>query len=143
GPRQRSAPQARSTWPAHSRDHPRSRLPVRSAMKTGSLRRRVTLTTLALLAVVLVAVVTAVTLAYRAKLDGDLRNRLTNAASAVERAGSGYKLKSLIPGLALEGIAVAGQGPSANPQAKTGSTIHTRGSLLIVDEVLADGTQLS
>ena len=46
-------------------------------MKTGSLRRRVTLTTLALLAIVLTAVVAAVTLAYRSKLDGDLRNRLT------------------------------------------------------------------
>jgi signal transduction histidine kinase len=112
-------------------------------MKTGSLRRRVIFITVALLAVVLVAVVTAVTLAYRAKLDGDLRNRLTNAASAVERAGSGYKLKSLIPGLALEGIAVAGEGPSATTRAKTGSTIQTHGSLLILDEVLADGTRLS
>jgi two-component system OmpR family sensor kinase len=112
-------------------------------MKTGSLRRRVTLITLALLAVVLAAVVTATTLAYRSKLDGDLRNRLTNAASAVERAGRGYNLKSLIPGLALEGIAVAGEGPGGTTQAKTGSTIRTHGSLLILDEVLADGTRLS
>ena len=58
-------------------------------MKTGSLRRRVTLTTLALLAIVLVAVVSAVTLAYRAKLDGDLRARLTTAGAAVERATGG------------------------------------------------------
>ena len=112
-------------------------------MKTESLRARVILITLALLAIVLAAVVTATTLAYRTKLDGDLRNRLTNAGSAVERAGSGYKLKSLIPGLALEGIAVAGERPGATTRAKTGSTVHTRGSLLILDEVLADGTRLS
>ena len=120
-------------------------------MKTGSLRRRVTLTTLALLAIVLAAVVTATTLAYRAKLDGDLRNRLTNAAAAVERAGPGHALKALMPGLALEGIAVRGSAAapvprhrsSRNPPAKTGSTIQTRGSLLILDEVLADGTRLS
>ncbi|HEY2202564.1 MAG TPA: HAMP domain-containing protein, partial [Solirubrobacteraceae bacterium] len=112
-------------------------------MKTGSLRRRVTLTTLALLSIVLVAMVTAVTLAYRAKLDGDLRSRLTRAGSAVERAGAGYRLKSLIPGLALEGIAVAAQGPRATARAKTGSTIQTRGSLLILDEVLPDGSRLS
>ena len=113
-------------------------------MKTGSLRRRVIVITVALLAVVLAAVVAAVTLAYRAKLDGDLRNRLTNAGSAVERAGSGYKLKALIPGLALEGIAVMGDGPRPTAsRAKSGSTIQTHGSLLILDEVLPDGTRLS
>ena len=57
-------------------------------MKTGSLRARVILTTLALLAIVLAGVVTAVTLAYRAKLDGDLHSRLAKAGAAVERAGS-------------------------------------------------------
>ncbi|HEY2201368.1 MAG TPA: HAMP domain-containing sensor histidine kinase [Solirubrobacteraceae bacterium] len=112
-------------------------------MKTGSLRRRVILTTLALLAIVLAVVVSAVTLAYRAKLDGDHSSRLRNAGSAVERAGSGYRLKALVPGLALEGIAVAGQGPRATARAKTGSSIRTRGSLLILDEVVADGTRLS
>ena len=38
-------------------------------MKTGSLRARVILTTLALFAIVLAVVVTAVTLAYRAELE--------------------------------------------------------------------------
>lgn len=121
-------------------------------MKTGSLRRRVTLTTLALLAIVLAAVVTSVTLAYRAKLDDDLSARLTQAGAAVERAGHGSGLKLLVPGLALEGIAVHGSAPatrrtnagaSASGSAETGSAIQTHGSLLILDEVLADGTRIS
>lgn len=112
-------------------------------MKTGSLRARVILTTLALLAIVLAVVVTAVTLAYRAKLDGDLRDRLASAGSAVERTGPGVALKLLVPGLALEGIAVRARGPGAAARARTGSTIQTRGSLLILDEVLKDGTRLS
>ena len=86
-------------------------------MKTGSLRTRVTVTTLALLAIVLAVVVTTVTLAYRARLDGDLRDRVTRAGAAVERAGSAAAVKPLIPGLALEGIATRftappGTGPS-------------------------------
>jgi two-component system OmpR family sensor kinase len=117
-------------------------------MKTGSLRTRVILTTLALLAIVLVGVVTAVTLAYRAKLDGDLHNRLATAGTAVERAGSAGQAKRLLPGLALEGIAIrikppAGGDAPATGQAKTASTIHARGSLLILDEVLPDGTKVS
>jgi hypothetical protein len=100
-------------------------------MKTGSLRARVILTTLALLAIVLAVVVTAVTLAYRAKLDGDLRSRLTDASAAVERAGSAGQAKRLLPGLALEGIAIrikppAGTGAPATAPAKTESTIQTR-----------------
>jgi two-component system, OmpR family, sensor kinase len=110
-------------------------------MKTGSLRARVILTTLAVLVIVLAAVVTAVTLAYRARLDGDLRGRLTNAGAAVERRGSARGLKLLAPGLALEGIAVRPGAASAH--AKTGATIQTRGSLLILHEVLADGTRVS
>jgi signal transduction histidine kinase len=121
-------------------------------MRTGSLQRRVTLTTLALLAIVLVAVVTAVTVAYRAKLDGDLRTRLTKAGAAVERAGQGRALKELVPGLALEGIAIRGSsapphradaGGHATSPANTGPTIQTHGSLLILDEGLPDGTRLS
>ncbi len=111
-------------------------------MKTGSLRARVILTTLALLAIVLAAVVTAVTLAYRAKLDGDLRSRLTNAGAVVERRGSGSDLKPLIPGLALEGIATRFSGAPATGRAKSGSMIQTRGSLLVLDEVLPDGTHV-
>jgi signal transduction histidine kinase len=112
-------------------------------MKTGSLRARVILTTLVLLAIVLAAVVTAVTLAYRAKLDGDLRNRLTNAGAAVERARSPREVKPLIAGLALEGIATSFARAPATPPAKTGSTIQTHGSLLVLDETLADGTRVS
>jgi len=116
-------------------------------MKTGSLRARVIITTLALLAIVLAGVVTAVTLAYRAKLDGDLHSRLTTAGAAVERAGSAGQAKRLLPGLALEGIAirikppVGAQAPAA--PATTGSTIRARGSLLILDEILPDSTKVS
>jgi two-component system OmpR family sensor kinase len=117
-------------------------------MKTGSLRARVILTTLALLTIVLAAVVTATTLAYRAKLNGDLHNRLTNAAAAVERTGSAANAKPLVAGLALEGIATRFKpptktGPTAPAHTKTGSTIQTRGSLLVVDETLPDGIRVS
>ena len=75
-------------------------------MKTGSLRARVILTTLAVLAIVLAGVVTAVTLAYRAKLDGDLHTRLAEAGASVLHAGSAGQAKRVLPGLALEGIAI-------------------------------------
>jgi two-component system, OmpR family, sensor kinase len=118
-------------------------------MKTGSLRIRVTLTTLALLAIVLAGVMTAVTLAYRAKLDGDLHNHLAKASADVQRAGSAGQAKRLLPGLALEGIAIrikpaaAGEVPAIGQAKTAASTIQTRGSLLILDEVLPDGTKLS
>jgi signal transduction histidine kinase len=111
-------------------------------MKTGSLRTRVIVTTLALLAIVLAGVVTAVTLAYRAKLDGDLRNRLAKAGAAVERAGSAQAVKPLIPGLALEGIATRFAAAPGTGPTKTGSAIQTRGSLLTLDEVLPDRTRV-
>ena len=111
-------------------------------MKTGSLRARVILTTLALLAVVLAAVVTAVTLAYRARLEGDLHDRLTGAAAAIERAGSAGAAKPLLPGLALEGIATRFGGPPGTAPIK-GPRMETRGSLLVLDEVIPDGTQVS
>jgi two-component system OmpR family sensor kinase len=115
-------------------------------MKTGSLRARVIVTTLSLLAVVLAAVVTAVTLAYRSRLDGDLRSRLTAAGDVVQRAGSAGTAKRLLPGLALEGIATSFSGsrttvPPAPKGARTASTIRTRGSLLVLAEVLPDGTK--
>jgi two-component system, OmpR family, sensor kinase len=117
-------------------------------MKTGSLRARVILTTLALLAIVLAAVVTAVTLAYRARLDGDLRTRLTKASAVVRRAGVSADAKPLIAGLSLEGIATrikppAHTGTPARRSDKTSSRIETRGSLLILTEVLRDGTQVT
>ena len=111
-------------------------------MKTGSLRTRVTLTTLALLTIVLAAVVTAVTIAYRAKLDGDLRHRLTNASAAVERAGSAAAAKRLLPGLALEGIATRFGGARVTAPVK-GPRMETRGSLLVLDEILPDGTRVT
>jgi two-component system, OmpR family, sensor kinase len=114
-------------------------------MKTGSLRARVILTTLAVLAIVLAAVVTA---AYRSRLDGDLRNRLTHAGAVVGRAGSSEHAKMLVPGLALEGIAThfklpARAGAAGTTRAKSVSTIQSRGSLLILQEVLRDGTRIS
>jgi two-component system, OmpR family, sensor kinase len=112
-------------------------------MKTGSLRVRVAITTLAVLAIVLAAVVTAVTLAYRARLDRDLRSRLAAAGALVERAGSAHALKPLVPGLALEGIAAQPSGPPAGASTKTKPTIRTRGSLLVLDQVLPDGTKVS
>ncbi|HEY2073898.1 MAG TPA: HAMP domain-containing sensor histidine kinase [Gaiellaceae bacterium] len=111
-------------------------------MKTGSLRARVIVTTLALLAVVLAAVVTATTLAYRARLDGDLRDRLTSAGRLVERTGSAGDAKPLIAGLALEGIATRFGGSRTTPPLK-GPRIETRGSLLVLDEFLSDGTRVS
>jgi two-component system, OmpR family, sensor kinase len=116
-------------------------------MKTGSLRARVILSTLAVLAIVLAAVVTAVTLAYRSKLDGDLRKRLTAAGVLVDRAGSSGQVKPLVAGLALEGIATRFSGARAAPPARKGATtssrIRTRGSLLVLDESLSDGLQVS
>lgn len=111
-------------------------------MKTGSVRARVIVTTLALLAVVLSAVLTTVTLAYRAKLDGDLRDRMTAAGELVARAGDAGDAKPLIAGLALEGIATRfGGAPTTAP--RKGLRIETRGSLLVYDEILSDGTWVS
>jgi signal transduction histidine kinase len=112
-------------------------------MKTGSLRARVIVTTLALLAIVLVVVVTAVTLVYRARLDGDLRNRLTAAGAAVGQSGSTANVKPLLAGLALEGIATHFTAASVPPKVGSRPTIQTRGSLLVLNETLADGTQVS
>jgi signal transduction histidine kinase len=122
-------------------------------MSTGSLRTRVTVVSLSLLALVLVAVVAAVTLAYRSSLEGDLRHRLEAAGTAVQRAGSGTAAKSLVQGLSLEGIATSIGGPIRGPAGKTiagatapiktGSSISTRGSLLVLDETLGDGTRVS
>jgi two-component system OmpR family sensor kinase len=111
-------------------------------MKTGSLRARVTVTTLALLGIVLAVVVTTVTLAYRAKLDGDLRKRVTRAGAAVQRVGSAAAVKPLIPGLALEGIATRFTAAPGTGPTKTSSTVQTHGSLLTLDEVLPDRTRV-
>jgi signal transduction histidine kinase len=112
-------------------------------MKTGSLRARVIVTTLTLLAIVLAAVVTAVTLAYRARLDGDLRNRLKDAGAAVEHAGSPGDAKPLVAGLALEGIATRIKPPAGRKTSDNRPTIQTHGSLLTLQEGLPDGTRVS
>ena len=115
-------------------------------MKTGSLRARVIITTLAVLAIVLASVVTVVTLAYRAKLDGDLHTRLAEAGASVVHAGSAGQAKRLLPGLALEGIAIRiTPPPKATPPSTSAKSrmIRARGSLLILDEVLPDGTKVS
>lgn len=116
-------------------------------MKTGSLRARVILSTLAVLAIVLAGVVTAVTFAYRAKLDGDLHTRLAEAGASVVHARSAGQAKRLLPGLALEGIAIriTPPPPAATPPSTSARSpiIRARGSLLILDEVLPDGTKVS
>lgn len=115
-------------------------------MKTGSLRARVILTTLAVLTIVLAGVVTAVTLAYRAKLAGDLHTRLAEAGASVLHAGSAGQAKRLLPGLALEGIAIRiTPPPTATPPSTSAKSpmIRARGSLLILDEVLPDGTKIA
>ena len=116
-------------------------------MKTGSLRARVILSTLAVLAIVLAGVVTAVTFAYRAKLDGDLHTRLAEAGASVVHAGSAGQAKRLLPGLALEGIAIriTPPPPTATPPSTSAKSpiIRAHGSLLILDEVLPDGTKVS
>ena len=116
-------------------------------MKTGSLRARVIITTFGVLAIVLAGVVTAVTLAYRAKLDGDLHTRLAEAGASVVHAGSAGQAKRLLPGLALEGIAIriTPPPPTATPPSTSAKSpmIRARGSLLILDEVLPDGTKVS
>ena len=124
-------------------------------MNTGSLRARVTFTTLALLTVVLAVVVTAVTLVYRARLDSDLDNRLSAAGALVERAGSAGQAKLLLAGLAREGIAArigsrapakpAGSGVPTKTEPRTSrSTIRPlHGSLLSIHEVLSDGTPIT
>ncbi len=123
-------------------------------MSTGSLRARVTLFTLSLLVVVLIVVVTAVTLAYRSSLQNDLRGRLASAGAAVRQAGTGQAAKVLVQGLALEGIATqiergaaplpAGKGqPGQKAPIKPGTSITSRGSLLMLEETLSDGTRVT
>ena len=123
-------------------------------MKTGSLRARIAVVTLSLLALVLVLVIAAVTLAYRSSLERDLRHHLNAAGAAVQQAGSGSAAKPLVQGLALEGIATTiasaaiplPPGKAAPGQVapiKPGASIRTQGSLLILDEFLPDGTRVT
>ena len=122
-------------------------------MNTGSIRTRVIVTTLSLLTAVLVAVVTTVTLIYRANLHSDLRHRLTSAATAMQHSWPAGG-KQLLVDLALEGIAADIQtGPQPLPAAKAaasglppvkpGTSIAGRGSLLVLQQTLPDGTQIT
>jgi signal transduction histidine kinase len=124
-------------------------------MNTGSLRARVTVVMLSVLALVLVAVIGVVTLAYRSSLQRDLRHRLTAAGTAVLRADSPKAANELARGLALEGIATnihaarpalvpAGKGPAGqSAPIKAGMSTSSSGSLQVVEDVLADGTRVT
>ncbi|GAA4261929.1 HAMP domain-containing sensor histidine kinase [Dactylosporangium darangshiense] len=121
-------------------------------MNTGSLRRRIIMTTLPVLAVVLAAVVTAVTLLYRASLDRDLERRLTAAAGAMRQAWPAGQAKQLAFTLALEGIAtdiVTGPPNAADPataaaaSARPDVSVARHDSLLVVRHTLPDGTQIT
>jgi two-component system OmpR family sensor kinase len=123
-------------------------------VNAGSLRTRVTIAVLLLLALVLAGVVAAVTLAYRSSLDGDLRNRLRSAAAEFGHAPTDESTKVLIGNLARQGIAVdfrSGAGPlpsdkqaaSGIPPIKTGSDITSRGSVEVLEQVHADGTRVA
>ena len=119
-------------------------------MKTGSVRARVMTVTLGLLVIVLAVVITAVTLAYQARLQDDLRNRLNAAGAAVARSGSASSATELARGLALEGIATTINGrpptpvgkPPPSRVTKSGSEIVSSGDLLTLTEVLPNGTRV-
>jgi signal transduction histidine kinase len=118
-------------------------------MNTGSLRRRVVLTTLPVLAVVLAAVTTGVTLLYRASLERELTSRLTAAAGAMRVAWPAGQGKQLALTLALQGIAtdIGPEPPGAQPMPidsrQPGVGVARRGSLLMVWQTLPDGTQIT
>ena len=123
-------------------------------MSTASLRTRVTVLTLSVLVLVLVGALAAVTLAYRSSLQRDLRHRLAAGASGFRDAWPGPSAKQLITNLALEGIETDVEGGPAPPLAakgeasgktptKPGTDITASGSLLVLHEVLPDGTRAS
>jgi two-component system, OmpR family, sensor kinase len=108
-------------------------------VNAGSLRARVALMTLPLLAVVLIVVAAMVTTLYRTSLDHDLRSRLSAAAAAMSRAWPAGQGKTLVPALALEGISTDIRGPS-RAGGQTGTAMSMRGSLLVLRQRLPDGT---
>jgi len=116
-------------------------------MKTVSLRLRVTVATLVVLALSLAGFAVAVTLNYRSGLEHDLRDRLVAGGLAVERTAPS-DIKQLISSLALEGIDVsvgnARQSvtkPGARPRPLTpivqpavkAPPLGNRGNLLVLD----------
>jgi signal transduction histidine kinase len=74
-------------------------------VRTGSLRRRTVVATLAVLVATLGAFATVVTVRYRDGLRRQARSQLLAAAQAI-RISSGTNLKALVGSLALEGIDV-------------------------------------
>jgi signal transduction histidine kinase len=74
-------------------------------MKTSSLRLRVTVATLIVLALALAGFAVAVTIDYRNGLERDLRNRLIGGGLALNRAPAS-EIKQIVGSLALEGINV-------------------------------------
>jgi two-component system, OmpR family, sensor kinase len=114
-------------------------------MTTGSLRTRVVVAALPVLVLALAVAVTAVTALYRASLDGDLHARLTAAAAVMQRTWPGGQGKQLIPGLAMEGIATDIRVLPHRPDGQAASSTATtsRGSLLVLQQTLPDGTQIT
>jgi two-component system, OmpR family, sensor kinase len=120
-------------------------------VKTGSLRARVTVTTLALLVVVLAGVIAAVTIAYRSSRQGDLAGQLHAAADQFRDTPPGAATKILIGNLARQGIAVDVRpsslaGPAATPAASDQVAVNPgelSSSLVLLDQVLPDGTHVT
>jgi signal transduction histidine kinase len=123
-------------------------------MKTGSLRLRVTVATLIVLAIVLAGVVASTTLLYRSSLQRDVRGQLENAALAFEKARPGQQQKQLIASLALEGIATdvqtgqsslppAKAAASGTPPIKPGASVTSSGSLFVLTDVRPDGARVT
>jgi two-component system OmpR family sensor kinase len=129
-------------------------------VKTGSLSKRVTLAALALLVTVLIGVIAAVTIAYRSNREQDLVEQLRAAGDEFQDTLPGDVTKFFVADLARHGIAVDFQDTSATapdsksgpfdpigvkpdpPPAKADGSISTRGSLVVLDQPLSDGTHV-
>jgi two-component system, OmpR family, sensor kinase len=101
--------------------------------------------TLPVLALALAVAATAVTALYSASLDRDLRARLTAAAAVMQRTWPSGQGKQLIPGLAMEGIAtdVRVLPHRSGGQEASSAAATSQGSLLVLRQTLADGTQIT
>jgi two-component system, OmpR family, sensor kinase len=123
-------------------------------MKTSSLRVRVTVATVLVLALSLAGFAVAVTLDYRGGLERDLRNRLAGGGLALSRTPNN-EIKQLVSSLALEGINVSFSparplvGGSSKPGRQSApaaaglakpESVHTHGNLLVL-EIPVSGAQ--
>ncbi len=112
-------------------------------MRTPPLRIRVTVVSLGVLALAFGGFGFAVTLAYRDSLRHDLRSRLASGAAALTAASPAQR-KALIGTLALEGVAVrfaaaptpSKAGATAVPPLQKPPAVQTKGSLLVLSELL-------